>query len=113
MPKVMLGNESVIEAVKKDEGADAAEENVRYKARKDLGNQVTTFVIPPIGRLEDGTVDPTGWTVEKQLSFVTSVWPMHSDKNPAWVESDDQALQAFFAQQYGCREGRPKNWKVG
>jgi len=113
MPKVMLGNESVIEAVKKDEGVDASEENLRYKARSDLGKQVTTFTIPPISYLDDGTVDPTGWTVEKQLSFVTSVWPMHSDKPPAWVESDDPQLQGFFASQYGCREGRPKNWKVG
>ena len=113
MPKVMLGNESVIEAVKKDEGADASEENLKFKARKDLGNQVTSFTIPPISKLPDGTVDETGWTLQKQLAFVTSVWPLHSDKNPAWVESDDEALQGFFASQYGCREGRPKNWKVG
>lgn len=113
MPKVMFGNESVIEAVKKDPGADAAPENLSYKIRKDLGNQVTTFTIPPPMMLADGTVDPTGWTVQKQLSFVDSVWPMHSDKPPAWIESDDPHLQGFLASQYGCREGRPKNWKVG
>lgn len=107
MPKVMFGNQSVIEAVKKDEGADAAPDNLRYKARKDLGQQVTTFTMP------GATDDPTGWTVAKQLAFVDSVWPMHSDKPPAWIESDDANLQGFLAAQYGCREGRPKNWKVG
>lgn len=113
MPIVRLGNASVIEAVKKDEGVDASEENLNYRARKELGNQVTTFTIPPISYLEDGTVDLTGWTLVKQLDFVTRVWPMHSDKNPVWVECDDPLLQAHFASQYGCREGQPKNWSVG
>lgn len=113
MLQVRFGNTSVIEAIKKDEGADAAEENLTYRVRKDLGQQVTTFRIPPITYLEDGTVDETGWTLQKQLAFVTSVWPMHSDKPPAWVEATDPAMQSLFAQQYGCREGQPKTWKVG
>lgn len=107
MPKVMFGNESVIEQLKKDEGGDATPDNLTTRARKDLGNQVTTFTIPP------ATDDPTGWTVQKQLAFVTSVWPLHSDKQPAWVESDDATLEQFFAAQYNCPAGRPKNWKVG
>lgn len=104
MPTVKLGNEAVLEPYKPDPGSN----ETKVKQRKDLGNQITTFSLPGLS-----VGDPTGWTFEKWLGAVTSMWEMHSDKAPAWVESDDETLQKVISAQYSCREGRPKSWKVG
>lgn len=113
MPQVTLGNTAVLEPYKPDPASD----ETKVRRRKDLGNQTTTFSLPPqthvSGSDDKPMVDPSGWTFEKWLSAVSSMWQMHSDAAPAWVESNDETLQKVLAAQFGCREGRPKNWKVG
>lgn len=100
MPTVRLGNESVVEHVKPDEGTN---ESVA-RARKDLGQRVTTMSVNEV----DGEDRESR---AMNLSMVVRLWDMHSDKPPAWVESDDELLEQLVAGQFGCPQGRPKSWK--
>src|SRR4051794_28314123 len=106
MPTVVFGVTKALEPYKPDEGSN------EIKIRKLKGNREVTFQLPNPTPLKNGQPDPTGWTFEKYLGFVTSEMPNRSDGNPTWVESDDPALSGVLASQYGCSEGRPKKWKV-
>lgn len=101
MPYVVLGNVSVIEHWKPDPGSTAT----RVRSRKDLGHQETTFSLPAQSR--DG-FDFAGW-----IRTVESMWAMHSDESPAWIESDDATLRLVLANALGCPEGRPRDWRRG
>jgi hypothetical protein len=113
VPQVLLGNENVIESVKKDPGGDASPENLTVKKRKDLGNQITTVSLPDTHTVDTKHGAVTMWPFEEQLAAIRRFIEMHMDGSPAWVESTDGALQLVIAQQYGCPEGRPKTWKTG
>jgi hypothetical protein len=102
MPLIRLGNDSVIEGYKPDEGTDV----VLFKARKDLGRQVTTM------SLNETDVDDKP-SRAMNLAMAVRVWNEHSDKSPAWVEGDDDLMVALIADHFGCRVGKPKNWKAG
>lgn len=102
MPTIALGNESVIEHYKPDEGTD----ETKVKARKDLGNRVTTMSLNET----DITDKPSR---AMNLQMVTRLWEMHSDKPPAWVDGDDELLTQLVADHYGAPVGRPKSWKEG
>lgn len=106
MPTVVFGVTKALEPYKPDEGSNA------IKIRKLNGNREVTFKFPNPTPLKSGEPDPTGWTFAKYLGFITSEMPARSDGKPAWVVSDDPALEGVLASQYGCRTGRPKNWKV-
>jgi hypothetical protein len=55
----------------------------------------------------------TMWPLQEQLAAVQTFIGMNCGGAPAWVESDDPVLAAAVASQYGCPEGRPKDWKRG
>lgn len=138
MASVTFGNSSVIEMIKKDPGGDASPDNLITRRRTDLGNQITAMSIPdtnvhrqwiktadlhPTAHQLPGHVletkgdrvklETTTWPMEEQLAAIRTFIRMHTDAAPAWVESDNELLAQFVAQQYGCPVGRPKNWKVG
>jgi hypothetical protein len=102
VPTVLLGNESVTEPYKPDEGTD----ETKIRQRKDLGRRVTAMNLNEV----DGQDEPSRGM---NLTMLTRLWAMHSDKSPSWVESDDELLAALIADHYGCKNGRPKNWKEG
>jgi hypothetical protein len=102
MPLIQLGNDSVVEGYKPDEGTDV----VLLRARKDLGRQITTMM------LNETDIDDRP-SRAMNLSLAVRVWSEHSDKPPAWVESDDELMAALIADHFGCRVGRPRNWKAG
>jgi hypothetical protein len=102
VPTVLLGNESVTEPYKPDEGTD----ETKIRQRKDLGRRVTTMNLNEV----DGDDNPSR---AMNLTMVTRLWALHSDKPPAWVAGDDDLLNALIADHYGCELGRPKNWKEG
>lgn len=101
MASIVMGNESVIESVKVDPEGDAAPGNLKVLKRKDLGNQVTTLSIPD------------SWPLSEKLAFIETTVRMHFAEKPTWVTSDDPLLAQIVSTQYGCREGRPRDWKVG
>lgn len=105
MLRVRFGVSKALEPFKPDPESDAR------KVRKLKGRRVVTFTFPPPTRLRDGSIDPTGWTIEKQLAFVTSEAPARWEGKPDWVEADDPGLQSVLASQYDCREGKPRDWK--
>jgi hypothetical protein len=102
VPTVTLGNESVLESYKPDQGTNAT----KLKARTDLGQQVTTMQLNEV----DGDDRPSR---SMNLTLVLRFWAEHSDKPPAWVDGDDDLLNALVADELGCKIGRPKSWKVG
>jgi hypothetical protein len=106
MPNIRLGNESVIEETKKDPDAESSADNVYYKARKALGNRVTTMFLA-----ETDIANRPNRAMNMQLA--TREWERHSDKPPAWVDGDDDLLVQLLADHYGCPIGQPKNWKEG
>lgn len=95
MPIVELGNSSVIES------ARDAKDNMTQEARKDLGQRVTTVTIA-----DDAT---TAVAVKEVLDL----WQYHSNKPPAWVESDDEELQEALASEFNVKAGRPASFKEG
>lgn len=113
MPTVLLGNESVLETKKVDDSLSLTADNATQQVRKDLGNQVTTLSIPSTYTVETKYGDQVMWPPDEQISTVRMFVSSHFADKPTWVESDDRALQALVANIYGCREGRPKNWKRG
>jgi hypothetical protein len=102
MPVLTFGNASVVESYKPDPGVNATE----LQARKDLGRQVTTMHLNEV----DGEDRPSR---AMNLSMAGRLWSQHSDRPPAWVESDDELLAALVADDLGCPVGRPKTWKMG
>jgi hypothetical protein len=42
------------------------------------------------------------------LTLVTRFWSEHSDKPPAWVDGDDDLLNALVADELGCRHRAPE-----
>lgn len=106
MATIVLGNESVIEEVKKDEALDASPENVDHVPRKDLGRRETTMDLNET----DGDDNPSR---AMNFTLATRFWGRHSDKPPAWVDGTDELLVALLADHYGCPIGRPKNWTKG
>jgi hypothetical protein len=114
MPTVLLGNEAVVTPTKKDPDLDASPENTVLVPRKELGKQITSCSIPDT----HAVLDPAGptvimWPLDEQLKVVRHFVEQNFGDKPTWVEADDALLQAMVAQTYGCREGRPKNWKLG
>ena len=106
MATIVLGNDSVIEEVKKDQALDASPDNVEYVKRKDLGRRETTMDLNEV----DGDDNPSR---AMNLTLAVRFWPRHSDKPPAWVDGTDELLVALVADHFGCPVGRPKSWKVG
>lgn len=102
MPTLNLGNASVVESYKPDPGTN----ETKLKRRKDLGRQVTTMQLNEV----DGDDRPSR---SMNLTLVKRFWSEHSDQPPAWVDGDDDLLNALVADEFGCDIGRPKNWKVG
>lgn len=112
MPTIRLGNVSVVQAYKPDEGVNV----VLIKKDPYAGNRVTTFALnetEPV-RHPDGTLGPEDRPSRAlNFSMVKRIWPEHSDKNPAWVEGDDELLVALLADEFTCAVGRPKKWQEG
>lgn len=106
MPVLYLGNESVIEKIKKDPALDDAPDNVEYRDRADLGKRVTSMNLNEV----DGDDKPSR---AMNLTLAARFWPDHSDKPPAWVEGDDDLLVQLVADHFDCKIGRPKSWKEG
>ena len=102
MPTVLLGNESVLEPYKPDQGTD----ETKVRVREDLGRRVTTMSLNEV----DGDDNPSR---AMNLAMVIRLWGLHSNEPPAWVDGDDDLLTALIADHYGCETGRPKNWKEG
>lgn len=97
MALIKLGNTKVIEPVKPDSGKDTVE----LKKRADLGQRTHHIGIPE------------GMGFEEGMGHIRRFVDTSFGEPPAWVESDDEIYQKAIAQQYGCREGEPKNWKEG
>lgn len=101
MPQVLLGNASVIVPELGAQGTvnDAI---ITAQPRPELGQQITT-IHPPVGAVED------------QIAEIATAWRSHSAGFPAWVESDDPALEAALAEHFGCPVGCPVShdeWKA-
>jgi hypothetical protein len=45
-----------------------------------------------------------------QMRDIINVWKHESDKPPAWVEADDEALASALRQHFGCG-ARPEDWE--
>src|SRR3954464_11806887 len=99
---VTLGNVSVLEGYKPDEGVNV----VLLKHRRDLGNQETTF------SLNETDIDDRP-SRAMNLSMLTRIWREHSDKDPAWVEGKDRLTVELVADHFNCPIGRPDNWRCG
>lgn len=98
MSVVHLGNVSVVvpqgEAQAVTHSADEVPPVPENKVhRPDLSQQVTTISLG-----EGGTV-----------ADVAAAWQAHSAAAPAWVESDDDVLEAQVAEHFGCERGCPDN----
>jgi hypothetical protein len=106
MPVLHLGNVSVIEEIKLDPDLDSSPGNVEYKNRAELGKRTTTMMLNEV----DGDDRPSR---AMNLTLAARFWGKHSDQPPAWVDGDDELLIQLVADYYGCRIGRPKNWKEG
>lgn len=102
MAYLTLGNVSVVESYKEDEGTNVT----KLRARKDLGKQITTM------SLNETDIDDRP-SRAMNLTMAIRFWEQHSDKPPAWVESDDRLLAELIADHFGCDIGRPKKWSVG
>lgn len=102
MSQLRLGNESVIEGYKPDEGTNV----VLIRARKDLGKRTTTM------SLNETDIDDKP-SRSMNLALAIRFWKQESDKPPVWVEGDDELLVALVADHFGCPVGRPKSWKEG
>lgn len=102
MSTVYLGNQSVVEAFKPDQGVNIT----KIKSRKELGNQITSM-----GLNETDIDDKPSRSMN--LSMCIRMWNEHSDKAPAWVEGTDELLVALIADHFGCAIGRPKSWRNG
>jgi hypothetical protein len=100
--QLRLGNESVIEGYKPDEGSN----EVLYRSRKDLGKRTTTM------SLNETDIDDNP-SRAMNLTQAIRFWAQWSDKPPAWVEGDDDLLVALVAEHFGCPVGRPKSWSEG
>lgn len=105
MPTVYLGNTSVVvpfgEAQAVVHGSDDAPPVPQQSVHApELGQQVTTISLPEGGGLAE----------------VVSTWSAHSASDPAWVESDDDALADQVASHYsipvGCPDGDHDAWKA-
>ena len=98
MSVVYLGNVSVVvpfgEAQAVVHSADEAPPSpVQSVPRPDLSQQVTTISLGEGGTVLD----------------VVAAWQSHSTAAPAWVESDDDVLEAQVAEHFGCERGCPDN----
>jgi len=93
---ILLGNTSVVEPFKPDPDTDVIE----HRSREDLGNQVTT-------------ITPGGGKLAEVFAEIVALWQHHSPELPAWVKSADKDLEGLLARHFGCRTGRPQDWKDG
>jgi hypothetical protein len=86
-------------------------------SRLELGNtaplQVSEHGHEPadVGRTVTTIQFPDGWTLVEKLNAAAHAWPYHSADTPDWVESDDETLASAAAEQFGCKQGRPKRWR--
>jgi len=97
MPVVRLGNVAVREVIGAD--PDGAPIHRRYS-----GQSVCTMTLPN---------DDDQWTHDERVRTVVHAdghWAAHSSAPPAWVESDDEELQATLAEHWGCPVGEPAGW---
>ena len=67
--------------------------------------------VPLKGQRVTTILPPDGDSLLEIAVTIRNVWPRHSSEAPAWVESDNKALELVLCEQFGCRAGRPKNWK--
>lgn len=98
--RVQLGNPAPKEAWRDEHG------NLRHRDINDP--RVTTIHIPDT------------YTPVEAFAVITAqdgVWNHHTqgdnpaDVAPDWVECDDQTLRLLLEAHFGCKIGRPKNWK--
>lgn len=112
MAIIHLGNKAVLEPYKPDPDVN----EIKVRARKDLGTRTTTFSLnetAPV-RNANGSLGPDEEPSRAMnLAMVRNLWPMQSGEAPAWVEGDDDLLVQLVAAEFGCAVGRPKNWKEG
>lgn len=97
---VQLGNDHAREAYRDEDGV--------LQHRPVGGRQITAVVLPD------------GWGLQEMLATVLSVAGEHFDADPdtddkhppAWVESDDAALQMLVASNFGLSRTnlRPTSW---
>lgn len=97
MATVLLGNTAVTVPVPGAQAQVNGDSPV-VEDRSDLGQQITT-VCPPT-EVE---------TVDEQVQAVADAWRAWSAAAPAWVESDDEVLEAAVAAHFGCPVGCPDN----
>lgn len=96
MPTVLLGNTAVVVPLAGAHGT-VNDEPIPVNERPELGQQITT-ICPP----DDADVT-------EQTRAVVDAWRAHSSADPAWVESDDEVLEAAVAAALGCPVGCPDN----
>ncbi len=99
MPNVKLGNTSAVVAKKIKDDSD----EVEFVSVDDLGDTVTRVEIPG------------EYNLIESLRIVGDLWKYHSDKPPAWVESDNEALASLIAELYKTDDhtvdiGEPDGW---
>jgi hypothetical protein len=102
MPTVTLGNVSVVQGFKPDEGINV----VVLRRVKNVGNQETTFQLNEV----DGQDRPSR---AMNLALLVRMWQEHSDKDPAWVDGNDRLTVELVADHFDCPIGRPDNWRRG
>lgn len=113
---VSLGNESVIEGYKPDEGVDTT----LFRPRKDLGSRVVSMNLSETeGRMVEVLEGkPPVWVEQPSrsmnLTMAIRLWTHCSDKDPSWVESNDPLFASLLADHFGgIPTKRPKDWKEG
>jgi hypothetical protein len=87
--------------------------HVHTEVEKDEFEPLSASAVDDLKADDEVVLRQTMWPITEQLAAVQTFVSMHCGAGPAWVESDDVALQAGVASLYGCPEGRPKDWKRG
>lgn len=90
---VRIGNESAQEGYHDDKGA--------LQHRPLPGRRITTAHIPADRTLAEAFAD---------ITHPRGVWAHHGAGKPAWVESDNPALETLLHSHFGCGE-RPDGWE--
>jgi hypothetical protein len=97
---VQLGNSAPKEAYRDEDG------NLRHRPVE--GARVTTIHIPdsytPIEAFSAVTAQDGAWNHHTQGDDP-------ADVNPDWLECDDDTLRLLLESYFGCKVGRPSNWK--
>ena len=95
--KVEIGNDQAIEQYRDPESDDPG----LVRSRDYPGQHITTLVIPD----EQGLAEAFNSTIG-----IMKRHHMKPDAVPAWVESDNEALEQMLKSHYGIKKNRPKTW---